>query len=136
MFLFHILQDILNEKGDGIFFDGKSVREYVEEQGAVHALHELAISGVGDLSVLAADLVFVYFQGVALQIETVQHVLAELGLSQYANQFAEFGIEYGMLPILDLPVVEALIPDLQDRHIFLQWKYSMQAANCRMGHFQ
>merc|ERR1719229_2037243 len=106
-----ILQDILKEVGESMWFDGKSVVHYIEEQGAVHTLHELAIAGAGQISELAADLIFVHFQGVPVDIRTVQHVLADLGLLQYANQFLEFGIKYSMLEGLALGILQVLIPD-------------------------
>merc|ERR1712083_215691 len=106
-FAMHILQDIMRENDDSVCFgqcDGKTVRQYVEDRGGGHALHELAISGVGDVSVIAADLIIGHFAAVQVHVRTVQHVLAELGLLQYTNQFAEFGIEYSMLQHLELPV--------------------------------
>jgi len=128
-----ILQDILMEKGDSVCADqcaGKSVRKYIEDKGSVHTLHELAISGVGETSVIAADLIFKHFADANVEMKTVHHVLAELGLLQYASQFAEFGIEYSMLEGLDVSIIAALIHDPQDRHVFLQWRSGRMYGEC------
>jgi len=122
-----ILQDILKEVGESMWFDGKSVVHYIEEQGTVHTLHELAIAGAGQISELAADLIFVHFQGVPVDVRTVQHVLADLGLLQYANQFLEFGIKYSMLEGLALGILQVLIPDPEHLNIFLRWRDSIRS---------
>lgn len=85
---------------------------------------------------LAAHLVFVYFQGVPVDIRTVQHVLAELGLLQYANQFAEFGIEYSMLEGLALGILQVLIPDPEHLNIFLRWRDSIRSGQHQWGSYE